>query len=85
MTAAQSGGVPYRATPEGQANFGWYQGVVGLMAEQLHSSRGDALLAHIRLALSGDRVLDTASILRDLEALSPGLTTMIRSRGVALP
>jgi hypothetical protein len=80
MRVRAEDGSPYFLSPEGAPNFGWYQGVVGVLGVHVIAQRGDAV-GHIRRVLSSDHAPTTAELLAELEAIAPGARALLDSLG----
>ncbi|HSJ62568.1 MAG TPA: alpha/beta fold hydrolase [Gemmatimonadaceae bacterium] len=81
MRARASDGTPLFLSPESGGNFGWYQGVVGLLAEHVHARVGTGAAAHIRQVVSGGTSPTSRELVDQLEALAPGVRTLLDSLG----
>lgn len=82
MTSTSDAGVPFVATPAGNLNFAWYQGVVGIIAEHVHSSRRLEYLSQLRLLTAGNAAWTTVDLIGDIERTSPGLVAKLNRLGV---
>jgi hypothetical protein len=81
MRARASDGTPLFLSPESGGNFGWYQGVVGLLAEHVHARVGTGAAAHIRQVVSGGTSPTSRELVDQLKALAPGVRTLLDSLG----
>jgi hypothetical protein len=72
MRASASDGTPLFLSPESGGNFGWYQGVVGLLGAHVRASVGTDAAAHIRQVVSGDLSPTTGELVDQLDAIAPG-------------
>ena len=77
LQATTSDGTPFVFTPDGGQNQGWFQGVVGLMAQHLHTHMGSSYVDYIRNVVSGGRVWSTEELVQQAELLAPGITTLL--------
>ncbi|HSJ32220.1 MAG TPA: hypothetical protein VK933_12345 [Longimicrobiales bacterium] len=76
MRATAADGSPYFLSADGGRNFGWYQGVAGLLGAHVIAQGGDGV-AHIRRTITGDYAPSTASILAELESIAPGTRALV--------
>jgi hypothetical protein len=81
MRARAPDGTPLFLTPEASGNFGWYQGVTGLLAAHVSEDGRPALIAQTRRLVSGDTVLTTAALVDAIEAIAPGARALLDSLG----
>jgi hypothetical protein len=63
-------------------HFGWYQGVVGMIANHVYDSRKLQYLDQLRTLTSGDVGWTTIDLVEDIEAGSPGLVEKLDRLGV---
>jgi hypothetical protein len=77
-------GKSYFDSEAGKTNFGWYQGVVGLIAHHVADSerpeRVVAVLRHI-YGDEGNWPVKTPALVAELEEMFPGLTALLRRSG----
>jgi hypothetical protein len=68
-------------TPEGWANYGWYQGQFADRGRQVFEQQGLAFIARVREELPWDRYAEwrTEELLGWLEAIEPGFLAWARS------
>ena len=81
MRATAADGSPYFLSAEGGRNFGWYQGVAGLLGAHVIAEGGDGV-AHIRRTIAGDDTPSTASLLAEMESMAPGTMALVERLGV---
>lgn len=77
LQATTSDATPFVFSPEGGQNQGWFQGVVGLMAQHLHSHLGASYIDRIRNVVSGQRRWDTGELVQEAESLAPGIKHLL--------
>lgn len=77
-------GKSYFDSKEGKQNFGWYQGVAGLIAHHVaYSERPERVVAVLR-RINADEAhwpVKTPALVAELESLFPGLTALLRRIG----
>ena len=81
MGHSTADGTPYLRTAEGRRNFGWYQGVVGLLGTYVPASREPALFRQIRLVGHGAHTPTTRELVEQLDTLAPGLIRRLEGAG----
>lgn len=77
MRAKAADGTPYFLSGDGGANFGWYQGVVGLLGAHVLGRAEKDFVAHLRRMVSGEAAPTTAEILAELESMAPGALALL--------
>lgn len=82
MVSRTDAGVPFVATPAGNVNFAWYQGIVGVMADHVYGSRQLAHLEQLRALAAGSAMPTTVVLIEEMERASPGLVQKLDRLGV---
>jgi len=83
MSHTTADGQPYLRSEPGRQNFGWYQGVVGLLGMHVPAAAEPALFRHIRLVGRRSHTPTTREIVQELDAVASGFIVRADSLGVA--